>query len=315
MGRRKAKVKIKKKLISIVLFLLITFLTVAYNNIQSKIDVFQIYEELSQQDLIVETDKSKEMLINTNETLEIHFLDVGQAESILLIQGNYSMLIDGGNDENGKEIIKYIEKQGISKLDYIIATHAHADHIGGLDKIIKHFPVEKIYFPKHTTTTKNFEEFILAVRDKNMKLTLPDVGSEFYLGSARCIVLSPELKEYEEPNNYSIVLKVIYGNTSYLLMSDAETEIENTLLENNVDITANVLKVGHHGSETSTSEKFLKAVNPKYAVISVGKDNDYNLPANKIINRLEKYNLNIYRTDLMGTIVLKSDGNNIVFEN
>lgn len=256
---------------------------------------------------------NEEKIVLGDEYLEIHFLDVGQSDCILLIQGEETLLIDAGNDENSQQIIDYIEKLGISDLDYIIGTHAHADHIGGLDKIVNYFEIGNIYFPKQTATTKNFEEFILAVKNKNMKLNIPNVGESFNIGDAKCIFLSPQQKEYEESNNYSIVVKVIYGNTSYLFMGDAETLVENELIESGYDLSADVLKIGHHGSNTSSSEKFLKIVNPKYGIISVGKDNNYNLPSDKIINRLNRFNINVLRTDLIGTIILKSDGNNILF--
>lgn len=224
------------------------------------------------------------------------------------------MLIDAGTNICEKELTSYIDSLNITKFDYIIATHAHEDHIGSMDAVIKKYDVEKILFSKHTTTTKTFENFAIAVKDKGLKLYAPTVNEEFIFQDSKFIVLAPNSSKYDDINNYSIVIKLIYNDTSYLFTGDAESLSEKEMLENNLDLSADVLKIGHHGSKSSTSQDFLNAVNPKYAVISVGKDNDYGHPKASVMNRLKKSNISVYRTDELGTITLTSDGKNILFD-
>lgn len=252
--------------------------------------------------------------LNVNsDMLEVHFIDVGQGDSTLIIQGDKSMLIDAGTNESHEIVEEYLKAQGIQKLDYIVGTHPHEDHIGGLDDVIKNFDVDNILFPKAISTTKTFESFINAVKDKGMKLTNPIVGQEYELGKARFKILAPNSEKYDELNNYSIVLKLSFGNVNYLFTGDAQKESEEEILNNGIDIKSDVIKIGHHGSSTSTSSKFLNAVNPKYAVISLGKDNSYGHPHKEIITRLKISDIKIYRTDENGTIVSKTDGNTINF--
>lgn len=238
---------------------------------------------------------------------------MGQGDSTIIEQNGHYMLIDAGTNECEKDLVSYIDSLGITKFDYIIATHAHEDHIGSMDAVINKYDVDKILFAKHTTTTKTFENFVMAVKNKGLKLYAPSVNEEFVFQDSKFVILAPNSDKYEEINDYSIVTKVIYGDTSYLFTGDAENLSESEMLNKNLDLSADVLKVGHHGSNSSTSQTFLNAVNPKYAVISVGKDNDYNHPSTKVTNRLQTKNITTYRTDKLGTIILTSDGENISF--
>lgn len=248
-----------------------------------------------------------------NEDLRIHFIDVGQGDSIIIEQKGHFMLIDAGTNECEDDLITYINSLNITKFDYVIGTHAHEDHIGSMDAVIDNYVVDKVLFSKHTTTTKTFENFVNAVKSKGLKLTSPEVGEEFDFQDSKFIVLAPNSKNYDDINNYSIVIKFIYKETSYLFTGDVESLSEQEILDKNLDVKADVLKVGHHGSKSSTSKKFLDAVNPKYAVISCGVGNDYGHPKSVIMNRLQKANIICYRTDESGTIVLTSDGKNIKF--
>jgi len=245
--------------------------------------------------------------------LKVHFIDVGQADCILIQQGNANMLIDAGNNEDSQTIKNYLDINGITVLDVIIGTHTHEDHIGSLNMILNTFPVGKIYFPKQTTTTKTFKDFVTAVKDNNLSLTAPTVGDSFSIGDATVTILAPNGTKYDDANDYSIVTKITFGDTSFLLTGDAEAASEKEMLASGVDLSATVLKVGHHGSKTSSSEKFINKVDPKYAVISVGADNSYNHPANETMQRLEANGIPVYRTDENGTIVASSDGTNVTF--
>lgn len=251
---------------------------------------------------------------NSGNDLKIHYIDVGQGDATIIEQNGHYMLIDAGTNDCENDLITYIDNLNITKIDYVIATHAHEDHIGSMDTVISKYEVGKILFPKHTTTTKTFENFVKAVKNKNLKLYAPSVNEEFVFEDSKFIVLAPNKDNYEEINNYSIVIKFIYKDTSYLFTGDAETLSEQEMLNNNLDISADVLKVGHHGSNSSTSQNFLNEVKPKYAVISVAKYNDYNHPKKTVMNRLKNNNIKVYRTDESGTIVLTSDGKTIAFD-
>lgn len=249
--------------------------------------------------------------LSTN--LKIHFIDVGQADAIIIEKDNEYVLVDAGTNSSVDVLQSYIDSQGIKSFKYVFGTHTHEDHIGGIAKVILKYDISNIVFPKTKATIKTFENFIDAVIEKKMKIITPKVGDIYELSDVKIQILAPNSVEYENSNNYSIVLKVIYNNVSYILTGDAEKLSEDEIMKNGLDISADVLKVGHHGATTSTSEEFLKKVNPRYAVISVGKNNSYSHPSDKILKRLELRNIIIYRTDINGNIVSITDGNNIKF--
>lgn len=255
-------------------------------------------------------DNNNNIKNNTGE-VNIHYIDVGQADSELIQIGNKNILIDAGNNDN--MAYDYLKKIGISKLDYVIATHPHADHIGGMANVIKNFQVDNFYSPKVTSTTKTFENMVNELKNKNLKMKVPNVGETIDIGEAQLIFLAPNSEKYEDLNNYSIVCKLVYGNTSFLFTGDAEDVSEGEILKNKTDVHADVLKVGHHGSHSSTTTEFLNKVNPTYAIISCGKDNDYGHPHKETLDKLNEKNIKIIRTDLNGTIIASSDGKNISF--
>ncbi len=276
--------------------------------LKNKFNIGKVEDINNYKDIIEENNNT-----SVNGNLYIHFIDVGQADAIYINNGNNSMLIDAGKNDTANELVNYLKEQHIDSLDYVIATHPHEDHIGGMDEVLNNFKIDKILMPDKVTTTKTYENLLLAIKNNGCEKIIPKVGEEYNLGNASFTILAPNSNNYEELNNYSIVIKLKYGNNTFLFSGDAETLSEDEILKNNIDLKCDLLKVGHHGSSTSTSLKFLNAVNPKYAVISVGKDNQYNLPKKTVMNRLKNNNIKVYRTDESGTIIAVSDGNNITF--
>lgn len=290
--------KIKKQKSSIITILVVILSIVSY--------YISVHEEID----------SSYSLHNKNTVtsdLKIYYLDVGQADSILISNNNHNMLIDAGNNEDGPKLVKYIKEElNITKFDYVVGTHPHEDHIGGLDDIINNFEIENILLPEVTTTTKTFEDVLDCLANKNLDITIPVIDSTFKLGEADLSVIYTGTDD-ENLNNSSIILKMIFGNYSYLFTGDAEKEVEDSILRKNINV--DVLKVGHHGSSTSSSESFLNKVTPSYAIISVAKENSYNHPSKETIDRLKKYTSNIYMTSELGTILLTSNGKTINIDN
>ncbi len=252
--------------------------------------------------------KSDKIDAKVKENFSVSFIDVGQADSVLIRNGNYNMLIDAGNNEDGEKLVNYFKSLGIEEFTYVFATHPHEDHIGGMDDIINNFKIDNYYMSNKLSTTKTFMDVLDALDGRNLKYTVPNKGDTLKLGDANIKVIYPG-DDKSNINDSSIVLKITYGKNSFLLTGDATSNVERKIY--NEDIKSDVLKVAHHGSSYSSTDVFLDRVKPYYAVISVGKNNIYNHPSNKTLEKLNKRNIKVYRTDLDGTIVFISDGDNL----
>ena len=248
----------------------------------------------------------------TGSVLEVHFIDVGQADASLIRCDGKSMLIDGGNSADSNLIYTYLKKHGVDHLDYIINTHPHEDHVGGLAGALNYASVGTAMGSITEYDSRAFSNFVSYLEKQNRSITVPKAGDTFSLGSADVVILGP-IRNDENMNNNSIVLKITFGKTSFLFTGDAEREEEQDILEMEYDLKSTVLKVGHHGSETSSSYPFLREIMPEYAVISVGKKNSYGHPHESVLSRLRDADAKVLRTDMQGDIVFTSDGETVSY--
>ena len=240
---------------------------------------------------------------------EMHFLDVGQALSVLVECDGQYMLYDGGNVDDGSYVVSYLQNLGVEELQYVFCSHAHEDHVGGLAAALAYFPANHVYSPVTEASTKCFRDFVKYTQQQGLQVEVPAVGTTWPLGSASVTMLGP-VAQYSDTNDTSIVLRIDYGNTSFLLTGDMENTAETDLVNSGANLKADVLQVGHHGSSTSTSYLFLNAVLPEMGVISCGTGNKYGHPHEETLSILRDAKVDVYRTDLQGTITISSDGQN-----
>lgn len=250
--------------------------------------------------------------VTEDGSFTIHFIDVGQADSALVTCDGHYMLIDGGNVDDSDLVYSVLERETNGHLDYVVGTHAHEDHIGGLSGAFETVTADATFCPVTDYNSKAFRNFKQYAEEKGNGLTIPSVGDTFSLGNAEVTVIAVNSVP-DDTNNTSIVLRIVYGDTSFLFTGDAEEEAEEVILQSGQDIQSTVLKVGHHGSRTSTSETFLDTVNPTYAVISCGKDNSYGHPHSETLAKLASARVEVFRTDELGDIYCTSDGSEVTF--
>ena len=291
--RRKKKIN---KIIYLVILLFLAFLMTYEPDVYKKLETFVLGSDNS---------IKEEYTIPSDGNLNVYFIDVGQADCILVNLGDKNMLIDAGNNEDGAKLVKYIKSLGIKKFNYVIGTHAHEDHIGGMDDIINNFEIENFFMPDVVTTTKTFEDVLDSLENKKVKFQTPSIGDTFNMDSLGVKVLHVG-NDKTDLNGTSIVIKAQYGKISFMFTGDATSDVENKIKD--MDLSSTVLKVAHHGSKYSTTATFLNKVNPEYAVIMTGIGNSYGHPHKLVLDKLEKKNIKIYRTDLLGTILFKTDG-------
>ncbi len=295
----------KKALMRLLAILIVFIISYAYNR-------FFMKENLNNSKKVnlkdnINNSKFADVDLN-NEDFNVLFMYVGQADSTLIKYKNKTMLIDAGNNEDGKNIVKFLKDKGISKLDYIVGTHYDEDHIGGLDDIIENFDIGKFYLSNGGELGPNYYNLEKAAKKKNLAITIPKVGDKIYFGDVDMEVMAASKFDGKNDNNASIVIQAKYGSRKYLFMGDLEKQEEAKRKWNEVD----VLKAGHHGSNTSSTQEFLNQVKPKYVFVSAGKNNKYRLPNVKAMERIEKTGAKIFRTDVNeSSFWLTSNGNDI----
>lgn len=297
MAKRK---KLSKKLIYLIVIVIVAIVTAFGRN----------YDKI--------TDGSADSSKNappSDGSFQVHFVDVGQGDCTLVVCNGKTLLIDAGENGHETDVINYLRSMNVEKLDYIIATHQHSDHIGGLPEVLEEFGTDNIIMPRlteeQTPTNSTYKAFVKAVAASDAKVISAKPGSVYSLGDASFEILGPITDDCEDINSMSAVTKITYGETSFIVTGDAEKDEEIEIVENGADLDCDVLRVGHHGSKTSSCKDFLDAVTPEICVISCGENNDYGHPHDDVVNRLEKYTDEIYRTDICGSLVFTSDGTNI----
>ena len=306
MGRRKKKNSIAYAITAIIVIVVILL----FGNKLSMDNTETMFSNISENVVAQESPD-----INTNvvegQDVVVKFFDVGQADSILVQSAGVNMLIDAGTNNMGNTVVQNLKDLGITKINYLVGTHPHEDHIGGMDDVINNFEIGTIYMPKVQTNTKTFEDVLDAISNKGLTITTPEVGYVFEVGNTKCEVMCVGTGTTEENSNLnlsSIVIRMVYGEESFLFMGDAEEKNESSRQWPQTT----VLKVGHHGSDTSSSESFLNQVKPEISVISVGINNTYGHPKKTTLDKLNALGTSIYRTDQNGTITITCDGTNCV---
>ncbi|MCY9696420.1 MBL fold metallo-hydrolase [Paenibacillus alginolyticus] len=265
-----------------------------------------------------ESDRNKQQMteVTKDETkgeLKVHYIDVGQGASQLIIgSSGKTILIDAGNNDKATLVVNYLKKQGVSKIDILIGTHPDADHVGGLDAVIDNFEIGKIYMPKVQSNTKTFEDVLLAIQRKGLKVATAKAGLTLDWEMDTNVQMIAPVEQYSDTNEMSAVIHLSYGQTSFLFMGDAESKSEQDMISSKVNLRSDVLLVGHHGSNSSSSQAFLDAVKPSYAVIQVGKSNNYGHPTAEVLKRLLDRGIKTYRTDDQGNIIFTTNGKDIL---
>ena len=313
--RRKTLTKAqKKKLLSLFMAAVVIcaawFMTTRGQSIQPLVEYFPFLEEIFPQEWVPVSAPT------SGDRLRVHILDVGQADCILIQGPEKTMVIDGGESKNAPDIIRYLQDQGVERIDYYLNTHPHSDHYGGITQVMQAIPTGEFFHhpvpEENTPTTRGYQKLIQYLVDSKTKTTVLDPGDTIDLGGGAVLSYLAPLEEYDDMNNNSLVGRLVYGKRAFLFTGDAERKSENAILESGVELSADVYSIPHHGSNTGMSQKFLDAVDPEFATISVGEGNDYGHPHQDTLERLHKAGVPCLRTDLLGNIVIETEGESLV---
>lgn len=256
---------------------------------------------------------SNDALGNTNDDLKVYYLDVGQGDAMYIKINDYDILIDAGPRSNVEHLMKQLEKKNIDDFEIVIATHPHEDHIGGMTEVFDRYKVKEFYMPPVVHTTETFRSMLNAIVKEGIKAKPIKEGTHFDLGDNATIdVYSPIESVYEDLNDYSTIMKLTYGDVKLIFAGDAESYAERAVVKkHSKELKGDVLKFAHHGSRTSSTDEFIKAVSPKYGIICCGENNNYGHPHKETKDIISKYDIDTFRTDKHGEIELTSDGKNI----
>jgi len=314
--RIKGQSKLIIYLLSIIVVTILSFIGIEYGTTETVGNTMpiNIVKPENLQNITIKTGSTitKDFLSETKQNLKVYFFDVGQADSILIMNEEQTMLIDAGNNDDGEMLVKNLETLGITKIDYLVGTHPHEDHIGGAPTVFENCEVKTVIMPDATTNTRIFTQTLDAIEKENCQNHIAEPGDVYAVGdTAKMTILGPIQTPKNNLNNCSIILRFVYGHTAFVFTGDAEEKAEKQMLDAFADqsLACDLYQVGHHGSSTSSSLALLEALKPTFAVLSCGKDNDYGHPHNEIIKRLSGQGIKYYRTDEDGSIVFSSDGN------
>lgn len=265
------------------------------------------------QEFLERLGEDRSVPVHTEGEMEVHFLDVGQGSACLVESEGHYMLVDGGDRDTSSFVVAYLRDQGVEKLDYIIASHYDADHISGLVGVLNVYPTEKILCPDYETDTKIYASLMNKIEENGCEVVHPAAGESYDLGEAFFTIAAPVKDDYEDDNNRSIGIRLVHGNSSFLMLGDAERESEEDICSSGARLQSDVYLVSHHGSSSSTTKELLERVRPSAAVISVGEDNAYGHPHSQTMDRLKAAGVQLYRTDIQGTVIAVSDGGKLVW--
>lgn len=300
-----------KGLLALVLVIILSLFGISESNPELWQEIIQY---ISQEETIEpETNNQTGSVLPVEGTLEMHVIDVGQGDCILIRQGEHAMLVDCGEPECADVVIKYLKDHGIDYLDFFVCTHVHSDHMGAAGSIIKAVRIGVVYTPDDSNTTLYYEDFMQAVLDNNLTWKFPEMGQVTQLGDARIQFIAPSLQSYSNTNNYSIGIIVSFGEVDIVLTGDAEKKAEKEMIETGLLKDVEVFKAGHHGSDTSNTQEFLEVIKPEYVVISAGFGNKHDHPIKSVMERFKEMGIIVLRTDESGTIVMNTDGKNITW--
>lgn len=307
------KNRIKKRYLSLILTMMMAFALTACSSSSSTETKQSNSQDVKSNVTVENTSKKETQPSYTGGELKVHFLNVGQGLSVLVQSEGQTLIYDGGDRKTSSFVVSYLKEQQVESIDYLVSSHYDSDHMAGLIGCLKAFDVKNVISSDYVHDSQLYTSFVNAVEDKGLQMQHPSVGTTFQFGSASFEILAPSSINPSDSNNNSVAIKVTNGNNSIVLTGDAESPSEAAMCSTGIDLSCDVLVLGHHGSATATSWDFLQATIPEYAVVSCGTDNQYGHPDKDTMDKLQSMGIQVYRTDKQGTITVTSDGTNLTW--